>query len=64
MTPEKRLAKEYAEAINSAPNGWSQHVHPVTGARSDYIMRQLWDMVGEDECTRLIKQAMSPAHKG
>ena len=38
-TPEE-FANEYCDAIENAPNGHGQFCHPVTGERSDYIMRR------------------------
>ncbi len=53
MTPEKKLAKAYADALNSWPNSWGQYCHPIEG-RSDFIMNRLRNLVGDDECQRLI----------
>ena len=37
----KKLAREYVGLINSPPNGWGQHVHPVYG--QSHAM--LWHMI-------------------
>lgn len=60
MTAQK-LAKAYAETIAAPPNGWGQHVHPTLG-RSDYIMRRIYKMVGEEKGLELICAAME-AHR-
>ena len=66
MTPQERreklanrLAIAYAETIKGPANGWGQHVHPSFG-RSDFIMHRLSLLVGQDECQRLITEAMKP----
>jgi hypothetical protein len=56
MTKEQ-IAQAYAETINGPANGWGQCVHPTLG-RSDYIMLRLRNMVGTDECERLLDKAI------
>ena len=57
MTPQE-LAKAYAETITGPPNGWGEHVHPDLG-RSDYIMLRIRQLVGDQECNRLIDQELA-----
>jgi hypothetical protein len=56
MTPEQ-LAKAYAETINGPADGWGQHKHPTQG-ESGHIMLRIRRLVGEEECDRLIDEAM------
>jgi hypothetical protein len=44
----EEMAQAYTEALDNSPNGWGQHCHPVTGQRSDYIMRDMWQRFGKD----------------
>jgi hypothetical protein len=53
----QQLAQAYVETIHGPTDGWGACVHPTLG-RSDYIMLHLYKMVGEDECNRLIDDAM------
>jgi len=57
MTPQE-LAKAYVKTINGQPNGWGQYVHPTLG-RSDFIMLRLRQLVGEQECDRLIDEQLA-----
>jgi hypothetical protein len=61
MTPQE-LAKAYAETIAGPTNGWGQCVHPTLG-QSDYIMRRLYEMVGQDKANELLDKAMETARK-
>jgi hypothetical protein len=56
MTAQE-LAKAYAETLHKAPNAWGHHVHDTLG-RSDNIMWKLRQLVGDDECDRLIDEAL------
>ena len=58
MTPQQ-LAIAYVETINGPANGWGQYVHPTLG-QSHAIMHKLSQIVGHDECQRLITEAMKP----
>ena len=57
MTAQE-LATAYAQTICGPANGWGQHVHPRLGV-SHSIMGLLRKLVGDDECQRLIKQAIA-----
>jgi hypothetical protein len=57
MTPQE-LAKAYAKTITGPANGWGQHAHSTLGL-SDFIMLRIRELVGEQECDRLIDQELA-----
>lgn len=46
MLEEKCL--EYVQLLDSPPNGWGQHIHPIHG-QSHVMLRWLYNEYGEDE---------------
>jgi hypothetical protein len=51
------LVKAYIDTIQSPPNAWGQHVHPLLG-RSEFIMLKLWSLIGEDATILLIQKKL------
>lgn len=56
MTTLNDMARDYVELLNSAPNGWGEHVHPTYGP-SHHMLSHMFRTFGHANANRAIDRA-------